>query len=116
MEVAHKLYAVAADRQDAEVSAFCADIVVDLGILKQAQGDLSTSVELYSEALRMNESHDAALFQMGTVAVAQGKFDDAKFLYRRAVESKPGHVQVGAPLTIHIPLVPNIFHNLTVSS
>lgn len=60
----------------------------------------------------MNESHDAALFQMGTLAVAQGKFDDAKFLYRRAVESKPGHVQVHLPLTIHTPmLAPAIYRS-----
>eukprot|EP00892_Ulva_mutabilis_P003757 jgi/Ulvmu1/1753/UM117_0030.1 len=92
-EVAQKLFAIATDRQDSALSAFCAGIVVDLGVFRQAQGDLSRSVELYSEALRMHDSHDPALFQMGTLAVAQGKRDDAKFLYRRAVESNPAHVQ-----------------------
>lgn len=63
-------------------------------MFRQSQGDLSRSVELYSEALVMHDSHDSALFHMGTLAVAQGKRDDAKFLYRRAVESNPAHVQV----------------------
>lgn len=103
MQVAHKLHAVAEDRRDADLSSFCADVVVDLGIMKQGQGDLSSSVALYSEALRMNESHDSALFQMGTLAVAQGKRDDAKLLYRKAVESKPGHVQVRLSPPFSVP-------------
>jgi arylsulfatase A-like enzyme/Flp pilus assembly protein TadD len=82
--------ALALAKEAASSGAESAELSLELGLAYATSGDLASAERWFDSAVRLRPTYSEALGNLGNIAYAQGRIDDALARYRAAAKAAPG--------------------------